>query len=140
MGYTIAEASKRTGISIHTLRYYDKEGILPFVSRTPSGIRDFKESDFEWLTVISCLKKTGMPIKNIKKYIEMCIEGDPTIADRLEVFNGQKALLGAKMAELQACMDMINYKIWYYETAAKAGTTSIHKKQEPEDKETVNAS
>ena len=62
MYYTVGEMAKRLGVAPSTLRYYDQEGLLPFVERSEGGIRVFKESDYEWLQVIGCLKKTGMPL------------------------------------------------------------------------------
>ena len=71
MVYTVGEAAKRLGLSPSTLRYYDKEGLLPFVERSSGGIRMFQEKDFEWLQVIECMKKAGMPIKDIRQYLEL---------------------------------------------------------------------
>ncbi|MGN1126318.1 MAG: MerR family transcriptional regulator, partial [Ruminococcus sp.] len=79
MLYTIGEMAKRLGVPTSTLRYYDKEGLLPFVERSNGGIRMFKDSDFEWLQIIGCLKKTGMSLSDIKHFIEMAMEGDDTI-------------------------------------------------------------
>ena len=81
MFYTIGEMAKIVNIAPSTLRYYDKEGLLPFVERTETGIRMFKDSDYEWLCVIDCLKNTGMGIKDIKKFIDMVIAGDATIKE-----------------------------------------------------------
>ena len=83
MLYTVGEIVKKMNVAASTLRYYDKEGLLPFVERSESGIRMFKDSDMEWLAIIECLKKTGMPIKEIKKFIDWCMEGDATIDQRL---------------------------------------------------------
>ena len=83
MLYTVGEIAKKMNVAASTLRYYDKEGLLPFVERSESGIRMFKDSDMEWLAIIECLKKTGMPIKEIKKFIDWCMEGDATIDQRL---------------------------------------------------------
>ena len=66
MAYTVGEMAKILHVAPSTLRYYDKEGLLPFVERSSGGIRLFKESDFEWLSMIECMKQTGMPIKEIK--------------------------------------------------------------------------
>ena len=77
MAYTIGEMAKRLGVPASTLRYYDKEGLLPFVERSAGGIRVFRESDFEWLRIIECLKKTGMSIKNIREYIELARHDRP---------------------------------------------------------------
>lgn len=127
MTYTIGVAAKKAGMTAYTLRYYDKEGLLPFVERSQSGLRKFKEGDFEWLAVINCLKNTGMSIKDIKVFIDWCMEGDTTLEKRLEMFLKQKEIVQAQINELQRYMNKIDYKIWYYETAVKAGTESIHK-------------
>ncbi len=125
MGYSIGTVAEKTGLTTHTLRYYDKVGLLPFIERTPSGQRCFKDSDFEWFAVISCLKNTGMSIKDIKTYIDWCMEGDSTLEKRLEMFRKQKELVTAQMEELQLHMDKINHKIRYYETAVAASTQTV---------------
>ncbi len=122
MAYTIAQAAKRCGLTAHTLRFYDKEGLLPYVDRTPGGIRSFKESDFEWLHVINCLKDTGMPIKKIKEFIDFCMQGDETLPQRLEIIRNHKKDVEAQMAQLKEHMETIDYKLRYYETAVAAGT------------------
>ena len=105
--YTIGQVAEMFGLPISTLRYYDKEGLLPFVERSPGGMRMFQEKDFEWLRIIECLKKTGMSLKDIREYIELAMQGDATIAQRLEMFRKQKAVLEARMAELQQTMDTL---------------------------------
>lgn len=82
--------AKKMGVTPSILRYYDKEGLLPFVERSGGGIRMFKDEDIEWLSIIECLKKTGMPIKEIKRFIDWCIEGDSTINKRLELIDRQR--------------------------------------------------
>ena len=79
MLYTVGEMAKRLGVAASTLRYYDKEGLLPFVERSSGGIRMFKDVDFEWLQIIECLKKTGMQLADIKHFIELAMKGDETI-------------------------------------------------------------
>lgn len=125
MIYTVGEMAKSLGIPSSTLRYYDKEGLLPFVERSSSGIRVFHEKDYEWLQIINCLKKTGMSIKDIRKYIILAIEGDRTIDERLELFKNQCKALEAQIAELQRAMNVLNFKCWYYETAKEAGTVDV---------------
>lgn len=127
MSYSISQAAKRTGLTEHTLRYYEKEGLLPFIERTASGIRDFKENDFEWLSLITCLKQSGMPVKQIKEFIDLCLQGDDTLQDRLDIFKKHKESVEAKMEELTRHMQKIDYKIWYYTNAVEAGTEAIHK-------------
>ena len=79
MAYTVGEMARRMGVPASTIRYYDKEGLLPFVGRSSGGIRMFQESDFEWLQVIGCMKKAGMSIRDIRQYIELALRGDDTI-------------------------------------------------------------
>ena len=125
MIYTVGEMAKKIGVAPSTLRYYDKEGLLPFVERSSGGIRVFKEADYEWLKVIECLKNTGMPLKDIKTFIEMAMQGDDTIDERLELIMKQRDEVGRQIAELQETMDTLNFKCWYYETAKSAGTTAV---------------
>lgn len=127
MFYTISEMAKRIGVAPSTLRYYDKEGLLPFVERSSGGIRVFKESDYEWLKVIECLKKTGMPLKDIREFILMAMQGDSTIDERLELIKKQRDEVSRQIKELQETMDTLNFKCWYYETAKAAGTTAVPK-------------
>lgn len=125
MVYTVGEMAKRLGIPASTLRYYDKEGLLPFVERSSGGIRMFRETDIEWLQVIRCMKKAGMSVKDIRQYIEMALQGDDTIDLRLHMFLRQREVLQQQMAELQKTMAMVNYKCWFYETAKAAHSTAV---------------
>ena len=125
MVYTVGEMAKLLGVTASTLRYYDKEGLLPFVERSSGGIRMFQESDIEWLQVIGCMKKAGMSIKDIRRYIEMALQGDDTIALRLAMFQRQRQVLQEQQQELRHTMEMVDYKCWYYETAQKAGTVAV---------------
>lgn len=125
MVYTVGEMAKLLGVAPSTLRYYDKEGLLPFVERSSGGIRMFQESDFEWLRIIGCMKKAGMSIKEIRQYIELALQGNDTIELRLQMFQHQKAVLQEQLKELQHTIEMVNYKCWYYETAKAAGTTDV---------------
>lgn len=125
MLYTVGEMAKLLDIPASTLRYYDKQGLLPFVERSKSGIRMFQEKDYEWLKLIECLKKSGLTLSEIKDYISMAIRGDETIEDRLQLFLNQKEVINQKIAELQETLSVVEYKCWYYETAKKAGTVSV---------------
>lgn len=126
MTYTIGEMAQKLNVAPSTLRYYDKEGLLPFVERSEGGIRVFKESDFEWLAIIECLKKAGLPIKEIKRFIDWCLEGDSTIENRLQLILEQKKAVEQQMQHLQDTLDILSYKQWYYETAKEAGTCAVH--------------
>lgn len=127
MAYTLTEITEQTGLTAYTIRYYDKEGLLPFIHKTASGRRLFEESDREWLELITCLKSTGMKIKDIKQFIEWCIEGDATLTERLHMFQSQKAEVERQMAMLEKHMAKINHKIHYYEVACAAGTEEAAK-------------
>lgn len=133
MFYTIGEMAKKLNVAPSTLRYYDKEGLLPFVERSDSGIRMFQDSDYDWLAIIECLKGTGMSIKNIKVFIDWCLEGDSTIDKRLAIIDRQRELVKQQMAELQSHLDLLDYKHWYYETAREAGTCAVHDHMREED-------
>lgn len=127
MNYTIKQVAEKMGFTVPTLRYYDKEGLLPFVEKKPNGTRIFKDEDFGRLAIITCMKNSGLPIKDIKKYMDLCQEGDSTLQERLEIFLERKEAVEKQREELNKIMETINHKIWYYETAIKAGTEAVHK-------------
>ena len=133
MVYTVGEMAKLLGVPSSTLRYYDKEGLLPFVERSSGGIRMFKDEDFEWLQVIGCLKKSGMSIKDIREYIVLAMQGDSTIDERMQLFYRQREILREQMRELQRTMDTLDYKCWFYETAKKAGTVRVPQQMTSEE-------
>lgn len=126
MTYTIKQVADRMGFTVATLRYYDKEGLLPFVDKKPNGTRVFKEDDFKSLGIITCLKNSGVSIKDIKRYMDLCAEGDDTLQERLQLFLDRKAAVYEQMHELNQLLDTINHKISYYETAIEAGTEAVH--------------
>ncbi|MDQ0230953.1 MerR family transcriptional regulator [Metabacillus malikii] len=130
--YSIGEVANELNLTVYTLRYYDKEGLMPFVDRTPSGTRVFKDSDIEALKIVECLKSTGMPIKEIKTFFEWCSEGDSTLKQRYEMFMERKAIVEAQMEELKKTMELIEHKCWYYNTAIVAGTEDVHKEDKIE--------
>ena len=125
MVYTVGEMAKRLGVAPSTLRFYDKEGLLPFVERSNGGVRVFKEADYEWLMIIECLKKTGMPLRDIKVFIEMAIEGDDTIDKRLALIRKQQASIEKQIEELSEIQKVLEFKEWYYTTAKENGSTSV---------------
>lgn len=125
MVYTVGEMAKRLEVPASTLRYYDKEGLLPFVERSSGGIRMFRDSDFEWLQVIGCMKKAGMSIRDIRQYIQLALQGDDTIDTRLKMFQHQREVLVQQMAEMQHTLETMEYKCWFYETAKAAGTVDV---------------
>jgi DNA-binding transcriptional MerR regulator len=133
MYYTVSEVSKQLNLSPHTLRFYAKEGLLPFVERGDRGIRMFKKEDFESLDMIECLKNSGMSIKEIRVFMDWCAKGDETVDQRLEMFHEQRKKVIEQIADLQETLELIKYKCWYYETAKSAGTCSVHNSLKPEE-------
>ncbi|ERK45075.1 MerR family transcriptional regulator [Faecalitalea cylindroides] len=117
MLYTVGEMARFLNVSASTLRYYDKEGLLPFVKRSNSGIRMFSDKDYEWLKIIECLKKSGLSIKEIRSYIDMTKRGDDSLEERLQLFEERKKDVERQMKELQETLDLLKYKCWYYEMA-----------------------
>ena len=130
MLYTVGEMASMLDVPASTLRYYDKEGLLPFVMRSSGGIRMFQESDVEWLRVIACLKSASMSIKDIRTYIELAMQGDGTIDARLALFQKQREDL---LAQLQQTLATLDYKCWYYETAKAAGSIEAPKQMPLEE-------
>lgn len=123
MTYTIGEISKRFNISISTIRYYDKEGLLPDIKRE-NGIRKFSEQDVETIFIIECLKKTNVELKDIKRFIMMAKQGDSTIDERLNFFKEQKEKTLNQIKVLKKALQMLEYKEWYYTTAKELGSTA----------------
>lgn len=118
--YTIGQVSKMFNLPISTLRYYDKEGLFPNMERT-SGIRKFSDKEIDALYVIECLKKSGMEIKQIKQFMQWCVEGPSTYGKRKELFEARKKALEEDLKELQKNIAMTKYKCWYYEQAIADG-------------------
>ncbi|KGK87797.1 MerR family transcriptional regulator [Desulfosporosinus sp. HMP52] len=116
MSYTISQVAEKFDLTAHTIRYYDKEGLLPFVDRSKSGIREFSDSDLEWLKLICCLKNTGMPIKQIKQYIEWCLQGDETLEIRRQLFLDHRKEVLKHMADLRENLKLIDFKLKMYDT------------------------
>lgn len=122
MAYTVSEAAKLLGIPASTLRYYESVGLLPEVSRTASGRRQFSERDIEMGRMIECLKASGLQLKDIKRFMDMVVAGDATLEDRLALFEAQRARVEEEIRQLQETLAVLDYKRWYYGEAVKAGT------------------
>ena len=126
MFYTIGEMARKLNVAPSTLRYYDKEGLLPFVERSSGGIRMFKDSDMEWLKLLGCLKKAGMPLKEIRDFMECSRQGDAPIGRRLALIEKQRQSVLEQQKQLEETLLMLDYKQWYYQTAQAAGTCAVH--------------
>lgn len=114
MGYSIKQVSQRTNLKAHVLRYYEREGLLPSVGRSQSGIRLYSEDDLEWLGLICCLKNTGMSIKQIKHFVELSMQGDETLEQRCRLLVEHKKSVEAQMEEMQEHLCKVSCKIEHF--------------------------
>lgn len=112
---TIAEVSERLSISSDTLRYYEKIGLIPPVKRTRGGIRDYGETDLNWIEFIKCMRSAGLPIEVLIEYVQLFMQGDKTIEARKKILLEQREQLVIKMEEMKKILDKLNYKIEVYE-------------------------
>ena len=119
--YSIGQVAEKFGMPISTLRYYDKQGLFPNMERI-SGIRKFSEAEIEALRVIECLKKAGMEIKDIRQFMDWCVEGPATYPQRKAMFEAQRAHMEAELEQMKRTLDMLKFKCWYYEQAIKDGS------------------
>jgi len=109
--YSINEVAAMCDVTAHTLRFYDKEGLLPFVRRNGAGNRIFTENDLTLIRFIFCLKNTGMSIKEIKRYIEMSIEGEDTAETRRDIILGRRKEVLRQIDELKKCLNILDLKV-----------------------------
>lgn len=127
MSYSIGEVSKLTGLSVPTLRYYDKEGLIPNINRNENGLRDFNDQDLNTIHIVTCIKGAGASIREIKEYMDLCQLGDSTLEARKQFFIEKKRDVEEQMKELNEIMMTVEMKIKYYEDAIEAGTEAIHR-------------
>jgi DNA-binding transcriptional MerR regulator len=123
--YSIAEAAERLGLSTDTLRYYERDGLLVETpGRAPSGHRRYTESDLGWIVLITRLRATGMPIRTVREYAELCRQGDGNELARLELLYQHRDRVLAQLAKVTEHLGAINYKIGIYEErlTGEAGT------------------
>jgi len=133
MTYTTAKVAEKIGISAHTLRFYDKEGLLPNVGRDEHGNRRFTDNDLQWLSLLQCLKNTGMSLKDIKRFAECTTIGDDTIDERLALFESQTENVKCQIAELKRYLNLLEYKLAFYQKAKALGSVeAVNLPQIPE--------
>lgn len=117
--YTIKEVADRMDVSEHTLRFWAKSGLFPFVKRNENNIRQFSEHDLEWVKIVKCLRSVGTDNKSIKRYIDLCVIGDSTIKERYDIIHSTKVKALQKMQELQQQLDLLDYKENFYQNLIK---------------------
>ena len=118
--YSIQEVSKKTGLTAHTLRYYEKEGLLSGVERTQGGFRQYTDEDLERLGLICCLKNTGMSIQEIARFVQLTQEGEHTLEERVELLRAHRERVLERMAEMQKHLDKVTWKLNFFTEKLRA--------------------
>ncbi|WP_455597106.1 MerR family transcriptional regulator [Cloacibacillus porcorum] len=107
----ITEVSKKTGLSVETLRYYERVGLIPKVARTSTGLRSYGDTDICWIEFIKCMRDAGVPIDILVEYVALCQQGEPTRRERARLLAEQMRLLDERIAELQRTREKLHTKI-----------------------------
>jgi len=126
---TITEVSKKYDISPDTLRYYERVGMIPPVTRTAGGARNYQEKDCGWVELAKCMRNAGLPVEAMIEYVKLCQEGDSTISARLQLLSDQREALFEQRKQIDITLDRLNYKIARYEIAMETGKLSWEKSE-----------
>lgn len=121
MGLTIKEVSEKYDIPYETLRYYERVGVIPPVTRTAGGIRDYSDTDIQWVENAKCMRAAGLPIEVIIEYLRLFREGDSTIKARLDLLSEQREILLKQYKQLEETINRLDYKISKYQEALQTG-------------------
>lgn len=113
--YTMMQVCREADMTYQALKFYCNEGLVPNVKRDKNNRRIFDEHDLQWIKSLICLKKCGMSIQEMKDYLALCLEGEPTIPQRQKVLDEKRAALAVEMKELQDCIDYVDWKQEYYQ-------------------------
>lgn len=121
--YTIKDVARMMDISEHTLRFWAKNDFFPFVKRDNNNVRVFTEEDLGWVRIVKCLRAVGTDNKSIKRYIDLCIEGDSTIQERYQIILATKEKALQQREEIDKQIDMLNYKVNFYQDLIRKNGT-----------------
>ncbi len=124
---TIKEVSEKYNISQDTLRYYERVGMIPPVTRTGGGIRDYQEADLSWVELAICMRSAGLPVEAMIEYVRLYQEGDQTIPARLQLLVDQREALLEQKRQIDTTLERLNYKISRYEKAIETGKLTWEK-------------
>lgn len=113
-GLTIREVAARTQLSPHTLRYYERIGLIPTTNRTPSGHRAYNEADLGWVTLLQRLRTTGMPIREMQRFAELVQQGDATVGERRALLEAHRQTLRKRLGEIKLTIGLLDHKIETY--------------------------
>ncbi len=118
---TIKEVCAKYNLTPDTLRYYERAGVIPRVTRTESGVRDFQESDIKWVEKAVCMRDAGVPIEMLAEYVRLCMQGDETIRQRTELLKEVRVQIVEAREKYDNALKRLDYKISRYEEALKTG-------------------
>ena len=127
--YSIQEVSRRTGLSTHTLRFYDKEGLLTGVERSVGGFRQYSDEDLETLGLVCCLKNTGMSLREILQFVQLTREGEHTLKERVALLQEHRENVIRRISEMQKHLDKVTWKLNYYSEKLKEYQTGKQEKK-----------
>lgn len=113
--YTVKQVAEKTGISAHTVRFYDKEGLFPHVARDEHNVRLFSEQDLEWVGVVQCLRETGMPLADVKAFVQLSLQGDVTIPTRHKILQHQVLKVEEDLLAMERRINTLRRKVAYYD-------------------------
>ena len=114
-GLTIQQVSDKTGLSAHTIRYYERIGLISPVNRAANGHRRYFENDLSWLDFLKCLRGTGMPISEMQRYVDLQRQGDFTIPDRVQLLKVHRRRIQSQIQDLNELLKRVEGKIGFYE-------------------------
>ena len=134
--YSIQEVSRKTGLSTHPLRYYEKEGLITGVERTAGGFRQYTDEDLEALGLICCLKNTGMSLQEIARFVALTHQGEHTLRERVELLRSHRETVMQRMAEMQRHLDKVTWKLDFFSRLLAAYEAREGKEEEGKEGET----
>ena len=127
---TIKEVSRQYGITQDVLRYYERAGMIPTVTRTAGGIRDYQEEDLGWVELALCMRSAGLSVEAISEYVRLSRLGDGTVKDRLALLQSQREGLLERQSQIAQALERLDHKIARYEDALKTGVLNWTKEDD----------
>ena len=127
---TIKEVSEKYSVTQDTLRYYERAGMIPPVTRTAGGIRDYQDGDLAWVELALCMRSAGLSVEAISEYVRLSRLGDSTIKDRLALLQSQREILLEQQRQIAGTLGRLDYKISRYEDALKTGILNWKKEDD----------
>ncbi len=121
----ISEVSKKFDISLDTLRYYEKIGLIPHINRSSSGIRNYTDEDCRWIEFVKCMRSAGIPVEVLIEYISLFAQGEKTASARMAILRNEREKLAFKISQLQDTLQRLDYKIENYQDILKPAENKL---------------